>query len=180
MEPSQIIDYWYSEPMRSHWFSSTPEIDARIRERYQQLWTDAAQGRFDHWRDDAPGCLALVLVFDQFPLNMFRGEARSFQTEGLARQVAAEALDRKFDALLKKEQLAFLFMPFMHSENLDDQDLSVALYERHGLENNLRFARHHREIIRRFGRFPHRNRILGRQSTREEQEYLASKEAFLG
>ena len=128
----------------------------------------------------ADGALALVIVLDQFPLNMYRGEARAFATEALARQVADRALARGYDQELAAVEKAFLYMPFMHSENLMDQDRCVSLYEAAGLEDNLRFARHHREIVRRFGRFPHRNRSLGRSSTAEEEAYLSSKQAFLG
>jgi uncharacterized protein (DUF924 family) len=121
-----------------------------------------------------------VIVLDQFPLNMFRGEAQSYSTGEQALEVAADAVARGLDRELEGERLAFLYMPFMHSENPGDQEQSVALFEAAGLEDNLRFARHHRELIRRFGRFPHRNAILGRPSSAEELAYLASKEAFLG
>lgn len=180
MNPQEVIGYWYSDRIRKRWFSSTPELDAEIREKYEPLWISGVRGELDGWRTTAAGCLALVLVFDQFPLNMFRGQARSFQTEARAREVAREALNNKFDTELEKEKLPFLFMPFMHSEQLEDQDLAVALFERYGLNENLRFALHHREIVRKFGRFPHRNEILGRENTPEEREYLASKSAFRG
>ena len=111
---------------------------------------------------------------------MFRQQARSFATENKARQVADLATDKGLDQSLSAEQKAFLYLPFMHSENLADQDKSVELFEKAGLTENLRYAKHHRELIQRFGRFPHRNRILGRESTAEEEDYLNSKEAFLG
>ena len=166
--------------MRSHWFRSTTAIDGEIRERYQPLWQRAAAGGLSDWRESAEGCVALAIVLDQFPLNMYRGQARSFATEALAIEVVLGAIDRGLDQQPPAEQRAFLYMPLMHSEALSHQDLSVSLYEAAGLASNARFARHHRELIRRFGRFPHRNAILGRQSTAEEREYLASKEAFTG
>jgi len=128
----------------------------------------------------AEGCLALVILLDQLPLNMFRGRPESFQTEAQARTIAGFAIKRGFDETLGGARRAFLYMPYMHSESPDDQDRSVQLYERAGLQDNLAFARHHREIVCRYGRFPHRNAILGRPSSREELEYLASDGAFTG
>jgi uncharacterized protein (DUF924 family) len=178
--PRVVIDYWFAEPMRRCWFRSTPELDAQIRERFEAVWRQAAAGELCAWMQTAQGSLALAIVLDQFPLNMFRGRARSFATEAQAIEVALHAIDRGFDRLLPREQLAFLYMPLMHSEDLEHQERSVHLFEAAGLESNVRFARHHRDLIRRFGRFPHRNAILGRPSTAEEQAYLASKEAFSG
>ncbi len=178
--PGDVLAFWYSEPMRSRWFSATPELDAEIRARYERLWAEAAEGQFDDWKNSPQGCLALVIVLDQLPLNMFRGEAKSFSTEQQAVEICQFAIARGFDKQIALDQRAFLYMPLMHSENLADQDLVVQLFERSGLDANLRFARHHRELIRKFGRFPHRNAILGRESSSQELEYLASKEAFLG
>ena len=130
--------------------------------------------------ESADGCLALVILFDQFPLNMYRGEARSFATEARSREVARAAIDRGFDRDMPAEQKCFLYMPFMHSENLQDQELALQLFDQPGLEDNMRFARHHHGIVAQFGRFPHRNEALGRSSTEAENEYLNSKEAFTG
>ncbi len=178
--PDDILDFWYAENMRPRWFSSTPALDGEIRARFEALWISAAAGGLEHWKTSPEGCLALVIVLDQFPLNMFRGEAKSFSTEQQAVQASKYAIAQGYDQSIACERLAFLYMPLMHSENLVDQDLAVKLFEQAGLEANLRFARHHRELIRRFGRFPHRNAILGRKSSREEVDYLASREAFLG
>lgn len=180
MTYQEIIDYWYSEPIRSHWFASTVELDTSMRSQYESVWEQAAAGKFDHWKQEALGCLALILVFDQFPLNIFRGQAKSFQTEADAIEVARMAIANNFVPELEKQYLAFLFMPFMHSEKIQDQDLAVMLFEENQLKENIAFAKHHRNIIRQFGRFPHRNQILGRQSTAEEIAYLQSKEAFHG
>lgn len=178
--PTDILDFWYTPPMPQHWFASTPVIDADIRERFSALWEQAAAGELDAWQATPEGCLALCIVLDQFPLNMFRGEARSFATEQQAVAVTKYAVTRGFDSLLPQERRSFLYMPLMHSEYLADQDESVRLFELAGLEANARFAGHHREIVRRFGRFPHRNMVLKRESTAEELVYLASKEAFTG
>lgn len=176
----EVLDFWFTPPISEHWFASTPEIDATIRQRYETLWAQAAAGALDDWRETAKGCLALAIVLDQFPLNMFRGQPMSFSSEARAIEVAIWAAEQDFIAQLPVEQRAFLMMPLMHSESLDDQDESVRLFDEYGLEANLRFAHHHRDIIRRFGRFPHRNVILGRESTPEEIDYLNSKEAFTG
>lgn len=180
VEPQEILDYWFSAPVSKQWFSATEELDQAIGERFQHLWVQASEGQLDHWMTSAEGCLALVILLDQFPLNMFRGQPESFSTEAQARCVAGFAIKRGFDQALDGARLAFLYMPYMHSEDLQDQGTSVELYERAGLQDNLAFARHHREIVRRFGRFPHRNAILGRPSTPEELEYLASEGAFTG
>ncbi len=166
--------------MRSHWFRATAALDTEIRERFEAVWRQAANGGLSEWQQTAEGSLALAIVLDQFPLNMYRGEARAFATESQSIGIALEALNRGFDRQLPPEQLAFLYMPLMHSETLVHQDESVRLFEQAGLAANARFARHHRELIRRFGRFPHRNEMLGRTSTPEELAYLGSKEAFNG
>ena len=178
--PQDVLDFWYSKEMQSRWFASTAALDAEILEKFGALWRSAAAGGLDGWKETPDGCLALTIVLDQLPLNMFRGTAESFSTEQQAVETAKYAIRMGFDQRLPVERLAFLYMPLMHSESLADQELSVKLYEAAKLESNLRFAQHHRELIRKFGRFPHRNRILGRQSSQEEIEYLSSKEAFLG
>lgn len=180
MTADDIIDFWFSDSMRPAWFRSTVALDTTIRTRFEATWRQATLGRFNHWDETAAGALALVILLDQFPLNMFRGTARAFASEGDAIRVARQAVERGFDATLSDPQKAFLYMPLMHSESLVDQERSVELYEAAGLVDNLRFARHHRELVQRFGRFPHRNAILGRESTAGERAYLASKEAFTG
>jgi len=178
--PRHIIEFWYSERMRPRWFSSTPELDAEIRSKYENLWLQAGKGALEDWKESPEGCLALAVVLDQFPLNMFRGEEKSFSTEQKAVACSKYCISQGYDREIPVERVAFLYMPLMHSENLADQDLAVKLFEQANLAHNLRFATHHRELIRRFGRFPHRNLILGRESSAEEIEYLNSKEAFLG
>jgi uncharacterized protein (DUF924 family) len=178
MDGADILDFWFSESTRLMWFRSTPEFDAMIMHRYESLWMKAAAGEMGHWRPHAKGALALVLVLDQFPLNMYRGLSRGFATEAQAREVSQLAIQQGFDKNLHDSGKVFLYMPFMHSENVEDQALSVQLFENAERGDNLRFARHHHDIIQRFGRFPHRNSILGRKSTPAEINYLNSKEAF--
>lgn len=178
--PQEIIDFWFSDRVKSQWFASTPELDKEVMEKYEAIWEQAASGELDDWGDDPDGCLALVIILDQFPLNMFRGQAKSFKTEDKAVDVALTAVNEGLDQKIEKEKLAFLYMPFMHSEDLTNQDISVKLYKENNLDANIKFAEHHRDIIRKFGRFPHRNGILGRESTAEEIVYLASENAFNG
>lgn len=175
-----IVAFWFSDTVRPLWFKSTPEFDNQLRDRFETLWQDAAAGKLDSWAVNAEGVMALVILLDQIPLNIYRGKAHGFSTEAKARQIARKAIDKGWDTTMPDEQKAFLYMPFMHSESLEDQDLSVLLYQAAGLEDNLKFAEHHHNIIQRFGRFPHRNAILGRKSTAAELTYLASDEAFRG
>lgn len=178
--PDRIIKYWYSDRIKKHWFASTTELDNEIRVNYESLWEAAASGALDDWSDTAEGALALVIILDQFPLHMFRNQVKSYQTEQRAVHITRLAIEKKLDSQLAKDQLPFLYMPLMHSENLADQEASVSLYKKAKLESNARFARHHRDLIRQYGRFPHRNRILNRHSTQQELDYLSSKQAFKG
>lgn len=177
---TEIIDYWYSTDMQARWFSSTALLDQTIKARYESLWESTAAGELDHWKNTAEGSLALIIILDQFPLNMFREQAKSFSTERQAIETTHHALKQGFDKQLAKDKLAFLFMPLMHSEKLAEQALSVKLYKQYQLTDNIQFAEHHRDIIKTYGRFPHRNAILGRKSTDAEIEYLNSEQAFKG
>ena len=180
LSPADILEFWYSPAMAKHWFNSTPEIDQTIHSRYLTAWQQAKTGELDTWKNDADGCLALCIILDQFPLNMFRGHPDAFATEQLAVAVCKHAIAHGFDQQLPKQQVSFLYLPLMHSENMADQDESVRLFTAAGLKENAQFAQHHRHIVERFGRFPHRNAILGRESTAAELAYLASAEAFTG
>ncbi len=180
LTPVIILDYWYSERIKKHWFRSTPELDSEMRDKFEVLWEIAAKGGLNHWAETADGALALVIVLDQLPLNMFRNQVKSFQTEQASVSITRAAIAKQLDKLIVKERLPFLFMPLMHSENFADQALSVELFTQAELEKNIRFAKHHQSIIQQFGRFPHRNIILNRQSTQQELDYLNSKQAFKG
>jgi len=180
IEPEDIIQFWYSEPMNKFWFKSTPDIDALISEKYEALWRYGLKGKLDTWKDSAQACLALILLFDQFPLNMFRGKPESFATEARSIDLALYSIKQAYDKEVPRSQLSFMYMPLMHSESMQHQNLSVEMFEKAGLKDNLRFAKHHRSIIEQFGRFPHRNAILGRESTPAEIDYLNSERAFKG
>lgn len=176
----QIISFWFSKAVKPMWFNATAKFDNGLREEYLDTCRAALDGRLAHWAETAEGALALVICLDQMPLNMFRGQAEGFAGEAPARQIAAVAISQGLDQSLNNAQKSFLYMPYMHSETLDDQQRALDLCEQAGLRDNLRWVKHHREIVTRFGRFPHRNVILGRESTAEELAWLASDEAFTG
>ncbi len=182
-EAEEVLDFWFGredEPgygeFREAWFRKDPEFDREVQERFGTLYERAASGELDGWRDDARACLALVICLDQFPRNMFRGDGRTHATDAKALETAGHAVERALDRELPPFQRMFLYMPFMHSENLEDQRRSVELFER--LAEKLAgpdvtsYAAGHMEIVERFGRFPHRNAILGRETTPEEAEFL--------
>jgi uncharacterized protein (DUF924 family) len=180
MTPRSILDFWFDATSRTHWFVSDATFDARVRALLQGPLEEATQGRLDFWRGDADGALALCLLFDQAPRNIFRGTAEAFATDPQARDVARHILSCGFDlAYESDEQRAFAYLPFEHSEELADQDLSLRLYtERAGDPAFQRHARQHREIIARFGRFPHRNAVLGRVSTAAELAFLSASSPY--
>lgn len=175
-----VLAFWFSDRVQPLWFNSTPEFDNELRENYLETYQAALNGELVGWEETPQGTLALVICLDQFPLNMFRNKADSFAGEESSRMVANRAIERGFDEKLDGKQKAFLYMPFMHSENLADQDRVLELFSRAGLEHNLKWAKHHRGLVERFGRFPHRNAILDRESTAEEMAYLQSEESFHG
>ncbi len=178
--PETVLNFWFSERVRPLWFNSNPAFDQEIRDTFMDTYQAAAEGQLADWERTPEGALALVILLDQFPLNMFRGQPEGFATEARSREVAAAAIERGDDTRMNDEQKGFLYTPFMHSEHLADQDRSVALFQSAGLDNSLKWAEHHRTIVRRFGRFPHRNAILARDSTPQELEYLGGKGAFKG
>ena len=143
-----------------------------IRERFFDTYEAAAAGKLSDWEQSAQGALALLILLDQFPRNMFRGDARAFATDPLARAVTAGAIVRGFDSQVPKELRGFFYLPFEHSEDLADQERCIALYKAAGDADGLKWAEIHADIIRRFGRFPHRNAVLGRTTTPEEQAFL--------
>ena len=167
MTPDDVLDFWFSDEVKSKWFGGGPEFDAEIRERFYDLYGLALRGELP-WSDQPRSALAMVIVLDQFPRNLFRNDARAFETDALALSVAQAAVDRGFDQTVTPEQRTFFYLPFEHSEEMWAQDRSVELFTALGDANTLDFAKHHRDIIARFGRFPHRNAVLDRPSTAEE------------
>ena len=157
----EVLSFWFGlRP--EQWWTSDPAVDEDVRERFLKLWELKRQLPADHFLDDPLSALAGVILFDQFPRNFFRGHADQFSTDHLALAVAKQAVELGFDDQLQTEERGFLYMPFMHSEALADQKRSVQLFTALGDDNQLEFARKHHDVIERFGRFPHRNAILGR------------------
>ncbi len=180
VEAEKLLQFWFSETSAKRWFRSTKAFDDELRQRFGADVQAGLRGELTHWLSSPHGALALVILLDQLPLNIYRGKAESFAGEAGACSAATVAIEQGWDRQLSQQEKAFLYIPFMHSESLADQDRALALFGAAGLDGNLHWAKHHREIVRRFGRFPHRNEILGRESTAEELAWLASDEAFHG
>lgn len=178
----QILDFWFNDPQappgtRKVWFAKDPKFDQLIRSRFQNDYHAAAAGQLDQWQESPQGCVALILLLDQFPRNMFRDTPTAFDTDPQALAVTERAIKRGFDQKLPSLQRWFLYIPLMHSENLNHQNQSVQLFAQLRDQNPetasaFSYAVRHQEVIERFGRFPHRNKILGRASTLEEVEFL--------
>jgi uncharacterized protein (DUF924 family) len=182
-QASGVLDYWFGAPgspehgqRREIWFKDGRAIDAEIRERFLDLHEKAASGGLDHWRQDPRACLALILLLDQFPRHMFRDRPRAYATDPKALATATHALDAQFDRDRPLVEVNFFYLPFSHAEQLAAQHRSVefrrALPEHKEKEKSITHAVEHMEVIARFGRFPHRNEILGRESTPEEARFI--------
>ena len=169
-DAASVVAFWQGAGP-SMWFAKDPEFDRRFRERFAELYRAAAAGELEHWLDAPESALALVLLLDQYPRNSFRDTPKMYATDALARRMTDAAIRRGHDREVPNELAAFFYLPLGHSEDLADQERAVELVRRLG-EPHLHHAEHHRDIVRRFGRFPHRNPILGRTMTPEEQQYL--------
>lgn len=173
--PQAVLTFWFDELKKKDWFISTPEIDKTITDRFAALHTLLNNEKKLPDEPDQIRALASVIVLDQFPRNMYRGSEKAFASDALALHLTKQAITRKLDDGMNTDQKQFLYMPFMHSENLEDQQQSLALFTALDLGKH---AQDHLELIERFGRFPHRNELLGRQSTAEEIEYLKDGKRF--
>lgn len=180
MNPDDIITFWMDEKHQPLWFQSTPEFDQSIKDGFLARVEDAEAGKLNDWRQTPRGLLALILLLDQFPLNIFRGQARGYRCGDIALTHTKYAVEQNYLTQYNATELAFVLLPLMHSENLADQNLCVELMDHFELKENAKYARHHRDIVRQFGRFPHRNQALGRESTAAELAYLVSENAFTG
>ena len=171
----EILTFWFEEAGPEKWYAGGETFDEEVRTRFKDMWEKARRGEFDGWTSHPRKALALIILLDQFPRNMFRGDALAFATDAKAKAAACTALARGWDERFSQQDRQFFYMPFMHSEALTDQDHSVRLAcqkmpdER---EDKLPHAIAHREIIRRFGRFPYRNEALGRESSDAEKDFL--------
>ena len=168
----EILTFWFEEIDPSLWFRKDDAFDRLLAERFAGTHERARKGELHAWRDTARGRLAEVIVLDQFSRNLFRGRAEAFAQDGMALVLAQEAVRAGADAELQPIERSFLYMPYMHSESLAIHELAVELFTRNGLQHNLDFELRHQAIIERFGRYPHRNAVLGRASTPEELAFL--------
>jgi uncharacterized protein (DUF924 family) len=162
-----VLKFWFGLEPRQ-WWSGGPDLDHRIKQNFLKLWAEKRELPADAFLTDPLTALAGVILFDQFPRNMFRGEADAYATDTQALAIAKGAIDKELYKELAPDESKFLYMPFQHSENLDDQNRAVLLFTELGDDEQINYARHHRDIIERFGRFPHRNAILGRASRPDE------------
>ena len=180
-----VLDFWFlplehpdhGKP-REVWWSGPAEFDAEIRERFSAAFERSIEGAFDHWRHSPDGALALILLCDQFPRNMHRRSAPAFAGDAKALETARLALARSYPAAFNLTMRLFFFMPFQHSESLVDQELGCSLFAAFDDEETMKHAVEHRDIIERFGRFPHRNDVLGRACSSDELEYLKDAKRF--
>jgi uncharacterized protein (DUF924 family) len=182
--PAEILAFWFEDDRtvtRTKWFQRNDAFDEAIRARFGALTEQAQAGALDHWAETPDGALALLIVLDQFPRNLFRGDPRAFASDARARAIARQVvLERQWDRGFSNPEKTFLYLPFEHSEDMAEQDISVALFEgmrddplRRAPGSNIDYAWRHWIVIRRYSRFPHRNAALGRASTPEEETYLA-------
>jgi uncharacterized protein (DUF924 family) len=177
VSPDEILAYWLDEVGPAGWYEARDDVDNAIRDRFLVTWQEAMTGACGLWLTYPAGTLAYLILTDQFPRNMFRGDLRAFVADRSARAAAKSAINRNWDMKIDEPARQFIYMPLVHSENLIDQDRAVRLFLSRMPETgatNLLHAKAHREVIRRFGRFPFRNEALGRDSTPAEAEFLAA------
>lgn len=173
MDVDAVLGFWFDPAQRPNWFGRSELFDRQVRDRLLGGYEAASAGELDGWRDTGRGCVALCILLDQVPRNVFRGTPRAFATDALALAVTRHALDRGLDAGLTAEERQFLYLPLMHAEVVECQRLCLSLFRAHVPDpDGIGFAERHLEIIERFGRFPHRNAVLGRATTAEEEAFL--------
>lgn len=168
----EVLQFWFAPGREAQWFQADSSFDGEVRRRLLPHFEAARIGKYESWRRDARGCLGLCVLFDQVPRNVFRGTPRAFGSDAAARAVTRHALAHGFDQKLAKRERLFLYLPLEHSEDLADQEDCVRLIAQLEDGGYLDYAERHRDVIARFGRFPHRNAVLGRDSTEEELEFL--------
>jgi len=169
----EILSFWFEEIQPISWWKKDDGFDALLVERFSEIHEKASRCELYEWRRQAEGRLAEIIVLDQFPRNMFRDSARAFASDSMALTLSQEAIACGADQALTPVQRSFLYMPFMHSESLRIHEVAVELFRKNGIQNNLDFEFSHKRIIEKFGRYPHRNKVLGRPSTAEEIEFLS-------
>ena len=183
MDYKQILKFWFEELELKDWFSKNDELDEKIRATYSQTIQDAKDKKLDHWKENPMSSLALIILLDQFTRNIFRDMCESYEGDSYAQEIVLNGLEKGFDKELKGPMKTFFYMPLMHSEKLEHQDLCLKLFTEAAKEDesykmNIDYAKKHRDIIVKFGRFPYMNKPLGRENTTEEDEYLKDGNPF--
>lgn len=175
----EILDFWFVETSPKQWFQVSEEFDGFIKTRFEDAYNNALAGQYDEWQNNADGALALCVLLDQFPRNMYRATPKAFAGDKKALVVAKYAVSKGLDQVHSSQKKRFIYLPFEHSENINDQHRSIELFEKTKDDDPLGYdyALRHFKIIEKFGRYPHRNKILGRDNTPEEEEYLAQPNA---
>jgi uncharacterized protein (DUF924 family) len=171
IEPRDVLDFWFAAG-EEKWFEKSDAFDAEIIERFKRHHEAAREGAYDDWQETGDGCLALIILLDQFSRNMYRGSAESFAADAKALAIAASVVEKGIDMELPQNVRVWIYLPYEHSELLADQDRCIELMQRCGDDDLMKWAHVHADVIRRFGRFPHRNAVLGRQSTAQETAFL--------
>lgn len=174
----EVLEFWFEELDEKMWFQSTDQLDEEIQVRFGATHRQAAAGELWEWRETVEGRLAEVIVLDQFSRNIHRGRSEAFASDGMALILAQEALRHKAIYDLETKQRAFLYMPFMHSESLVIHEVAMTLFKEKGMESFYKYEKEHRDVIAMFGRYPHRNAVLNRPSTKKELEFLKQHKGF--
>ncbi|WP_347453311.1 DUF924 family protein [Acinetobacter thermotolerans] len=177
MNYEDILNFWFSDEAQPNWFAKSEQFDQSLTEQFSEILQQASQAELWSWRKSVEGRLAEIIVLDQFSRNIYRGTARAFAQDSLALALAQEAISQDLDKQLSPEQRSFLYMPFMHSESKLIHEFALKLFQRLGNQANLEYEIKHKIIIDRFGRYPHRNQILGRESTEEELSFLTQPDS---
>jgi uncharacterized protein (DUF924 family) len=178
VEAADVLNFWFQELTPEQWWVRDDAVDDAIRDRFQDLYETISEAVPDEWLETPRGRLAAVIVLDQFPRNLFRNSANAFASDAMALQLAKETVGAGLDQALTRDERVFLYLPFEHSEDKEMQEFSVTLYEKLGDADTLDFAKKHKQVIDRFGRFPHRNAVLGRETTEEERRFLEQESWF--
>lgn len=173
MRYQEIIDFWFNEIDSKYWFKKDANFDRQLRQRFWDTYQAAIHCELYEWRQTPDGSLAEVIVLDQFSRNFFRDSAKAFEFDALALALSQNAIEKGFDKDIPIKRRSFLYMPYMHSESLEIHNQALELFATEGLENNLDYEKRHRDIIEKFSRYPHRNQVMGRESTAAELEFLS-------
>ncbi|TNF69014.1 MAG: DUF924 domain-containing protein [Gammaproteobacteria bacterium] len=178
IDQNQVINFWFEELSSRDWFKKSDALDAQIKMRFLDVYNQAIQDELWQWRENAEGALAEIIILDQFSRNIYRNQKEAFMYDSLALALAQNAVSLNFHLKLDAPKHAFLLMPYMHSESIVIHHQAIKLFDVPGLENNLAYEYKHFEIIKQFSRYPHRNEILGRESTADELKFLQTHGGF--